>query len=219
MPALLTSESTTPPDATALAKTHALHTFTIHPSTQISSRVVFILKTLAPTSPPEQTPGQQGHDDSTAAAAAASLPPLIMLSARAKNASKLISIVEIAKREIKALKGPNGNQKVQVWQYSALGSEVIEIPRDPPTEKKKEGAPAVGTAGGDGGAGVEQREGAGVEEAAEEDEDEEEEAFQVMAVREGKAARPGTGGMKKRRVPTLTVYLAAGEVKELRSLR
>ncbi|THX82788.1 hypothetical protein D6D05_03744 [Aureobasidium pullulans] len=47
-------------------------------------------------------------------------PAIVALHAKAAVANKLISIVEIAKRELKA-----GGQKI--YQYNALGSELIEL--------------------------------------------------------------------------------------------
>lgn len=49
-------------------------------------------------------------------------PIIIALTASAKTAGKLISIAEIAKREITAKRGT-------VFQYNALSSKMVEIPR------------------------------------------------------------------------------------------
>lgn len=57
-------------------------------------------------------------------ASATGKPVVVSLSTRSRNANKLISIVEIAKRELKA-------QDVHVFQYNALSSEMIQIERQP----------------------------------------------------------------------------------------
>jgi len=61
----------------------------------------------------------------------AAKPTIIILSARANVANKLISIVEIAKREL-------ASQNVKFFQYNALTSELIDIPRD--SRKKTSGS-------------------------------------------------------------------------------
>lgn len=52
----------------------------------------------------------------------ASPAKIVRLSTKSRNAGKLISIVEIAKRELKA-------QGVEVFQYNALSSETVEVER------------------------------------------------------------------------------------------
>ena len=75
-------------------------------STQISSRTASIIAHLT---------AERGVGDK---------PVVVSLSAKAKVASKLVSIVEIAKREL-ASKG------VKCYQYNALASEMVDVPREP----------------------------------------------------------------------------------------
>ena len=78
----------------------------VHSSTQISSRTAAIISQF------------------TAERAAADKPVVVHLIARAKVASKLISIVEIAKREL-VVRG------LTYYQYNVLSSEMTDIPREP----------------------------------------------------------------------------------------
>ncbi|KAK5675961.1 hypothetical protein LTS10_011250 [Elasticomyces elasticus] len=50
-------------------------------------------------------------------------PAIACLTAEAKVASKLVSVVEIAKRDL-ATKG------IKCFQYNALGSHVVDVPRE-----------------------------------------------------------------------------------------
>ena len=61
-------------------------------------------------------------------------PAVVSLSTKCRNANKLISIVEIAKRELKS-------KDIKVFQYNALSSETIEVERKP-----SNGGYAVGNA-------------------------------------------------------------------------
>lgn len=97
-------------DEAALAQKYDVIKFTVAGSTQLSSRtaaVVAKLKSPLPDSKPVI---------------------IVALTAKARIASKLISIVEIAKREMAA-------SKIDIYQYNALGSEISEI--GPRPEKKK----------------------------------------------------------------------------------
>lgn len=51
-------------------------------------------------------------------------PVIVSLSTPSRNANKLISVVEIAKRELKAT-------GIKVYQYSALSSETVHVERKP----------------------------------------------------------------------------------------
>ncbi|KAK5171351.1 uncharacterized protein LTR77_004495 [Saxophila tyrrhenica] len=94
-----------PPSEKLLSDKYELVKLSVHSSTQISSRTAAVTAKLA-------TAPAQG-----------SKPVVVALTAKAQAANKVISIVEIAKRELVA-KG------VAVYQYNALGSEMTEIPRD-----------------------------------------------------------------------------------------
>merc|ERR1711967_181476 len=87
-------------------------------STQIASRTSKIISHL------EGQPGEDGK------------PTVVSLTARAKAASKLISIAEIVKRDLAA-------REVRCYQYNALDSELADIPRD---RRPKQPADPVGGA-------------------------------------------------------------------------
>ena len=87
-------------EAQSLQK-YDLTTINIISSTQISKATTRILKTLA----------QNSKDNKH---------PIVALTAKARVANKLISIVEIAKRDSASRKGA-------LYQYTALSSEMVEI--------------------------------------------------------------------------------------------
>ena len=57
---------------------------------------------------------------------------ILALTAKARTANKLISIVEIAKRELASSSGP-------IFQYNAVSCEMVEIPRKSGKRGAKEG--------------------------------------------------------------------------------
>lgn len=150
-------------DEKVLVEHHSITRLSVQSNTQISSRATAVISKLS---------NQQESETTTK-------PALVVLSAQSRWASKLISIVEIAKRDLES-KG------VKVFQYNALSSELIEFDRKPKTKTSEP-------------------ERAAVEEAASDDD-----AFQTMGAHE-------EGGKKKRAVPIMTVYLATGPVKALKS--
>ena len=81
--------------------------------TQITTRAANVIETINKSSSAEK-------------------PTVVSLSTRSRNANKLISIVEIAKRDLIA-KG------VKIYQYNALSSEMVELERKP---KQANGADA-----------------------------------------------------------------------------
>ncbi|KAK3048250.1 hypothetical protein LTR09_010411 [Extremus antarcticus] len=89
---------------TQLSQKYELVKFSVHSSTQISSRTTAVTTQLG-TVPAE-----------------GSKPVIVALTARSKAANKLISIVEIAKRDL-------SSKGITVYQYNALSSEMTEIPR------------------------------------------------------------------------------------------
>ena len=91
-------------DETLLSQKYNLVKFNVISSTQISSRTAAIIAKLEA----DQNDGK---------------PTLVALSAKARTATKLISIVEIAKREL-AAKGH------KCFQYHGLSSEMIDMERD-----------------------------------------------------------------------------------------
>lgn len=92
-------------DESLLTKKYDLVKLNVAGSTQISSRTAAVIAKLELT----PTDGK---------------PVIVVLTAKARVASKLISIVEIAKREL-AAKGRS------CFQYNVLVSEMTEIERSP----------------------------------------------------------------------------------------
>jgi hypothetical protein len=174
-------------DDSTLSETHTITRLSIQSNTQISAKATKVISKLSAT-----------QQDSNAK------PPLIILRAQSRWASKLISIVEIAKRNLEsppstASGGDSSSSSgIKVFQYSSLSTEIVEFERKP----KPKGL--VGDAqllpGGEGG----------------DEDDDDEGAFQTMGASSAATAASG-GGLKKRAVPVLTVYLAGKPVKALRS--
>lgn len=99
-------------DEKTLAEHHEIIHISCQSNTQISAKATKIISALSPSkdAPTEPTTAQK--------------PPLVILTAHSRWANKLISIVEIAKRDLEA-KG------VKVFQYNALSSEIVEVERKP----------------------------------------------------------------------------------------
>jgi hypothetical protein len=93
-------------DEKTLAEHHEIIQISCQSNTQISAKATKIISALSTTEPTNQKPA------------------LITLVAQSRWANKLISIVEIAKRDLEA-KG------VKVFQYNALSSEIVEVERKP----------------------------------------------------------------------------------------
>lgn len=167
-------------DDAALSETHTITRLSIQSNTQISAKATNVISKLSPTT--------QEKDTSKTDTESNVKPPLIILRAKSRWASKLISIVEIAKRN---LESPDSG--IKIFQYSSLSTEMVEIERRP--KPKGLGAPLPEGEGSD-----------------------DEDAFQTMGA-SAPTANSGQdeGGMKKRAVPVLTVYLATRPVKALRS--
>ncbi|KAK3710083.1 hypothetical protein LTR37_010514 [Vermiconidia calcicola] len=100
-------------DEAALAQKYDVIKFTVAGSTQLSSRTAAVVAKLKSPLPDSK-------------------PVLVALTAKARIASKLISVVEIAKREMAA-------SKIGIYQYNALGSEMSEI--SPRPENKRVAQP------------------------------------------------------------------------------
>jgi hypothetical protein len=167
-------------DDAALSETHTITRLSIQSNTQISAKATNVISKLSPTT--------QEKDSSKTDTDTNAKPPLIILRAQSRWASKLISIVEIAKRN---LESPDSG--IKIFQYSSLSSEMVEIERKP--KPKGLGAPLPEGEGSD-----------------------DEDAFQTMGASAPTASSgQDEGGMKKRAVPVLTVYLATRPVKALRS--
>jgi hypothetical protein len=171
-------------DDTTLSQTHTITRLSIQSNTQISAKATNVISKLSST-----------QEDPTK-------PPLVILRAQSRWASKLISIVEIAKRNLAESTTTNDSSSgsgIEIFQYSSLSSEMVEIERRKSKPK-----------GGLGGAPLPEGEGEGSDDEG---------AFQTMGASSAAAAGDGEdeGGMKKRAVPVLTVYLVGRPVKALRS--
>ena len=95
-------------DEKTLAEHHDTIRISCQSNTQISSKATKIISALSAPKDAEN----------------ATKPALVILVAQSRWANKLISIVEIAKRDLES-KG------IKVFQYNALSSEVVEVERKP----------------------------------------------------------------------------------------
>ena len=95
-------------DEKTLAEHHEIIRISCQSNTQISAKATKIISGLSAPKDAEN----------------ANKPALVILIAQSRWANKLISIVEIAKRDLES-KG------VKVFQYNALSSEIVEIERKP----------------------------------------------------------------------------------------
>ena len=141
-----------------------------------------------------------------------------MLWARAPVAGKLVSCVEVVKREIERDGG--GKQKGKWWQYSGVGEDFVEVvPGVAGGEKGKKGQgkgvkfedeekEKVGE--GEDKMDVDVRE-VGDQEVEEEEDEGEEPAFEPLTKDVQKAK-------EWKSVPVLTVFLSRVPVKELEAL-
>jgi hypothetical protein len=111
-------------DDKTLAEHHEIIHISCQSNTQISPKATKIISALSTT---ESTTTKK--------------PALIILTAHSRWANKLISIVEIAKRDLEA-------RGVKVFQYNALSSEIVEVERKP----RPKGVGAAPTAPEDGDA-------------------------------------------------------------------
>jgi len=98
-------------DEKTLAEHHEIIHISCQSNTQISAKATKIISAL---SAPKDTTTESTTQK----------PALLILVAQSRWANKLISIVEIAKRDLEA-KG------IKVFQYNALSSEIVEIERKP----------------------------------------------------------------------------------------
>ena len=97
-------------DEKTLAEHHEIIHISCQSNTQISAKATKIISALSASKDTTENASQK--------------PALVILVAQSRWANKLISIVEIAKRDLEA-KG------VKVFQYNALSSEIVEIERKP----------------------------------------------------------------------------------------
>ncbi|KYG40955.1 hypothetical protein M433DRAFT_8339 [Acidomyces richmondensis BFW] len=146
-----------------LQQTYELSNYTVRQATKISDGADWIRSRLTHDAPVDGK------------------PLVLCLSTKCKSASKLISIVEIAKRELVS-KG------IKCFQYTALSSELIDIPRDQPKQSK----------------------GGNADEEAGRSDDESDDAFQTMGAQHSET--------KKRNMPVISVYLSRESLRDLKGL-
>lgn len=151
-------------------------------------------------------------------------PGVVILTAKADVASKMVGIVEIAKRTIRQEGG-------KWWQYSKLHSQVIELKKKKTMPKRAEGGSTLRewadeqeekvepVPGGtkenhDGDHDVPNDKGARLDDQ-DKDEDEDEGAFQTMGRHQVMAYDESRS--KMRAIPIMTIYLSQVPVPALRS--
>ncbi|KAJ9642491.1 hypothetical protein H2199_004872 [Coniosporium tulheliwenetii] len=176
------STSLFPPEIETLRAKYTLHTHPITSSSKMHTKVTSVLSQLsselpvptAPTDPPKE----------------AERPTIIALSARSKAATKLVSVIEVVKREL-------DGRGWSWWQYNGVHGVLDEM-----SDKHEGGTDNAGLRGKKR-AGESKGEDGG-------EEDGEEEAFERMVV-------PGEEERQKvRQTPVITIYLSRTPVLELR---
>lgn len=103
-------------DNVSLEASHSLVHLNVSSAHQISNRTSAIISRLNPS---EKSPDDQKT-------------VIVALTAKAKAAGKLISVVEIAKREL-------AKDGVKCFQYTSLTSELVDIERNPKGSKEVDG--------------------------------------------------------------------------------
>lgn len=110
-----------PPPTSPLLQNYTLHPLSISPSTQISTRTTAVINALGTI--PAAAATSLNTSTSTSKLEDKDKPVIVVLTARSKAANKLITIVEIVKREL-------AGRGVAVYQYTAVGGEVRDVVRD-----------------------------------------------------------------------------------------
>lgn len=176
----------------AVAGSYDLHHLPIGASAKITAKVTALLALLENEFSLAQT-GQK--------------PAVVAVTARAPFANRMLSVVEIAKRELVG-------RKSRWFQYSAVVGRVEEMKSEGKGELRHTGSGK--TAGGLGGSGEGKENEAGLdvemgdETGGGEDEEEEEDAFEPIRFE----AEERT---KVRAVPVMTVYLSRVPIPELKA--
>lgn len=199
-----------PPALALLQHKYALATMAVNSSSKINQKVRILIS----------------HMERFSFADLKAKPGLVILHATADVASKMVTIVEIAKREVEKEKG-------KWWQYSGVTGRLEELKarekkkndpgkvegrtikqwqEDAKSESRKGDAVAEEVVN-EAEAGPKARSGAQITASAEEDEAEDEEAFQTMTDLGNVGNRP-----KVRAVPIMSIYMARVPVPELKEL-
>lgn len=122
-------------------------------------------------------------------------PGLVVMYAKAPVSGKLISVVEVVKREM--------GQKGRKWyQYSALSETMVVIPRQKPKSAQKKGKVEM-----------EGKEGNGCGEMEIDGEEDEESYFETLKTKQERVLE---GTDRVRAVPVLTVYLSRVPIEKLK---
>lgn len=120
-------------------------------------------------------------------------PGLVVMHSKAATASKLVSVVEVVKRE---LAGKDGKGKW--YQYNALGETMVVIPRKQPSSTES-------------GNQKEEKKG---EDAMDVDKEKDEDTyFETMKTKQERVLE---GTDRRRAVPVLTVYLSRVPIEKLK---
>ncbi|CZS95994.1 uncharacterized protein RAG0_05479 [Rhynchosporium agropyri] len=183
-----------------LESTYTVTTMSIISSSNIGKKVCRILDILSLS----QTTDQNGGTEKGKAKEGRGMGKgknVLMLYAKAPVACKLISVAEIAKRQIAKEGG-------KWFEYCCVGEVVTPITKpekEKPKEKKK--------------VDVEDRdqEGGKNREGSEEDEEDEAEAFEVMKTPFERALE-SEGRQKIRALPVMSLYLSRGRISSLRTV-
>ncbi|MCJ1384726.1 hypothetical protein MMC17_007844 [Xylographa soralifera] len=148
-------------------------------------------------------------------------PGVVALYAKANMASKMISVVEIVKREVEREGG-------RLYQYSRLESLLEQLKEKKPKTEKGGKNPAVNgktlqewQAAQDGSVEVPLQSATNDVEMEEQDKAEEEEAFETMTEKGpiDQAQMPNSEERKKvRAIPTMTIYLSGVPVPDFKQL-
>lgn len=189
LPLTLPTTTTAPPSSSlfpseieALKVKYILHTHSITSSSKMHTKVVSVLSQLT-----NEASAAVDHTDAPKRAERATI---VALSARSKAATKLVSVVEVVKREL-------DGRGLGWWQYSGVHGVLDEM-----GGKDGSGADSAGLRGK-----KRTRESEGESEG---EEDGEEEVFEKMRV-------PGEEERQKvRQIPVITIYMSRTPVPELR---
>lgn len=182
--------------ANLLRSSYDVHALSISSSHKVTNRVKTVLDLL-----------ENGFDLSKSD----QKPGVVALTAKSNAANKLITVVEIAKRELE-------KKKLRWFQYNGMGSWLGELKSSERGQNRKDRNPSVGGRRLDGKDAKDKQEeedvdmeGTSAEPIALEDDSEDDEAFETMGDRNGEKRT------KVRNVPVLTIYMSRVPVAKLKA--
>ena len=141
-------------------------------------------------------------------------PEVIVLHSKAPVASKMVSIVEIAKREIQKIDG-------KWWQYSRLHGIEEEVKEKQRNGSRKTISDCEGkqAARAEDSTGETEKAKQGIETAKDEVQEEDDD-FEVMDEKGGRPAVPGLGDIEGRKriraVPIMTIHISRIQIPEFK---